>query len=129
MSVRVGDRVEVAGSVLLGCSFAGLGTISIITNQHFIIMVFTTSFHCGIAGVLLALLSPALAADPVVQLHKGDHVAIVGSGLADRQQHHGWLEALIHRANPEAQLTFRNLGFAADEVDLHPRSADDRLCP
>ena len=87
-------------------------------------MVFNTPFHRGLAGVLLALLNPAIAADPVVQLHRGDHVAIVGSGLADRQQHHGWLEALIHRANLDAQLTFRNLGFAADEVNLHPRSAD-----
>jgi mono/diheme cytochrome c family protein/glucose/arabinose dehydrogenase len=57
-----------------------------------------------------------------LQLQKGDHIAIVGSGLADRQQHHGWLEALIHRAYPELELTVRNLGFAADEVNLHPRS-------
>ena len=87
-------------------------------------MVFQKIFHSGLAGVLLTLLSASFAADPLVQLHKGDHVAIVGSGLADRQQHHGWLEALIHKANPEAQLTFRNLGFAADEINLHPRSAD-----
>ena len=64
------------------------------------------------------------AAEPLVALKKGDHVAIVGSGLADRQQHHGWLEALIHRAYPELDLTVRNLGFAADEVNLRPRSDD-----
>jgi azurin/glucose/arabinose dehydrogenase len=64
------------------------------------------------------------AAEPLVTLKKGDHVAIVGSGLADRQQHHGWLEALIHRAYPDLELTVRNLGFAADEVNLRPRSAD-----
>ena len=87
-------------------------------------MVFHKISHRGLAGVLLTLISVSFAADPLVQLHKGDHVAIVGSGLADRQQHHGWLEALIHKANPEAQLTFRNLGFAADEINLHPRSAD-----
>ncbi len=63
------------------------------------------------------------AVEPLVALEKGDHVAIVGSGLADRQQHHGWLEALIHRAYPELDLTVRNLGFAADEVNLRPRSA------
>ena len=57
-----------------------------------------------------------------LELKKGDHVAIVGSGLADRQQHHGWLEALIHRAYPELDLTVRNLGFATDEVNRHPRS-------
>jgi hypothetical protein len=95
-----------------------------ISNDHFLIMTFKTIFHYGFAGVLLALLSPLSAAEALVKLQKGDHIAIVGSGLADRQQHHGWLEALIHQANPDAQLTIRNLGFAADEVNVHPRSAD-----
>ena len=63
----------------------------------------------------------SLQAAPL-QLQKGDQVAIVGSGLADRQQHHAWLEALIHKAYPDLNLTIRNLGFAADEVDVHPRS-------
>jgi len=57
-----------------------------------------------------------------LELHKGDHVAIVGSGLADRQQHYAWLETLIHKAYPNLELTVRNLGFTADEVSLHPRS-------
>ncbi len=56
------------------------------------------------------------------ELKNGDHIAIVGSGLADRQQHHGWLESLIHKAYPDLELTVRNLGFAADEVNVHPRS-------
>jgi hypothetical protein len=68
----------------------------------------------------IAALSPARA-DALV-LQKDDHVAIVGSGLADRQQHHAWLETLIHKAHPSLNLTVRNLGFAADEVNLHPRS-------
>ncbi len=57
-----------------------------------------------------------------LELKKGDHVAIVGSALADRQQHHAWLETLIHKAYPDLELTVRNLGFAADEVNVHPRS-------
>ena len=57
-----------------------------------------------------------------LELKKGDHIAITGSGLADRQQHHAWLETLIHRAYPDLDLTIRNLGFATDEVNLHPRS-------
>lgn len=72
---------------------------------------------------LLALLgvfeSPGQAQ---LELQKGDHIAIVGSGLADRQQHHGWLESLIHKAYPDHELTVRNLGIAADEVNVHPRS-------
>jgi azurin/glucose/arabinose dehydrogenase len=87
-------------------------------------MAFKSTLHLGIAGVFLALHVSATAAAPLVQLQKGDHIAIVGSGLADRQQHHGWLEALIHKTYPDAELTIRNLGFAADEINLHPRSAD-----
>jgi mono/diheme cytochrome c family protein/glucose/arabinose dehydrogenase len=74
---------------------------------------------------LLFFLSAFAAILPVqaqLSLQKGDHIAIVGSGLADRQQHHGWLESLIHKAYPDLELTVRNLGFAADEVNVHPRS-------
>ncbi|WP_196300575.1 hypothetical protein, partial [Streptococcus pneumoniae] len=35
-----------------------------------------------------------------------------------------WFEALIHKAYPEAELTIRNLGFATDEINVQPRSAD-----
>ncbi len=74
-----------------------------------------------VLGITLLFGSAALQAQSL-ELQKGDHIAIVGSGLADRQQHHGWLEALVHRAFPDLDLTVRNLGFAADEVNLHPRS-------
>jgi mono/diheme cytochrome c family protein/glucose/arabinose dehydrogenase len=69
---------------------------------------------------LLLALTVSLQAE--ITLQKGDHIAIVGSALADRQQHHGWLESLIHKAYPDLELTVRNLGFAADEVNVHPRS-------
>jgi len=69
---------------------------------------------------LLLVFSASLHAE--IDLKKGDHIAIVGSGLADRQQHHGWLESLVHKAYPDLELTVRNLGFAADEVNVHPRS-------
>lgn len=77
--------------------------------------------------ILTSLLTLAVYALPAetpakLELKKGDNVAIVGSGLADRQQHHGWLESLIHKAYPDLELTVRNLGFAADEVNVHPRS-------
>jgi azurin/glucose/arabinose dehydrogenase len=87
-------------------------------------MTFQSTFHLGITALILLLPGPASAAEPLVRLQQGDHIAIVGSGLADRQQHHGWLEALIHKAHPEANLTIRNLGFAADEINVRPRSAD-----
>ncbi len=71
--------------------------------------------------VALAFLTQAISAAPL-ELHKGDQIAIVGSGFADRQQHHAWLETLIQKAYPDLDLTVRNLGFATDEVNVHPRS-------
>jgi len=80
------------------------------------------SYLLGLTAAIFVMQSAAHAAEALLQLKKGDNVAIVGSGLADRQQHHGWLEALIHRANPELDLTIRNLGFSADEINVRPRS-------
>ena len=64
-------------------------------------MTFTRLSTVHLAAACLFSSGPLFAAEPLVQLKKGDQVAIVGSGLADRQQHHAWLETLIHRAYPE----------------------------
>ncbi|MFM9964764.1 MAG: SGNH/GDSL hydrolase family protein, partial [Planctomycetaceae bacterium] len=50
-------------------------------------------------------------------LNKGDHICIVGNTLAERMQHFGWLETLIHARFPEHELVFRNLGYSGDEID------------
>ena len=52
----------------------------------------------------------------------GDNVAYIGNTLADRMQHHGWLETYIHALLPEHDLTFRNLGYSGDEVKLRQRA-------
>ena len=78
----------------------------------------------GIFATCIATFSLSYAAEPLIELKPQDHVAIVGSGLADRQQHHAWFEAMIHQAYPTANLTIRNLGFAADEITLQHRSDD-----
>lgn len=85
-------------------------------------MALKSSFLLG--ATLLALFSSTNAAEPLLQLQKGDHIAIVGSGLADRQQHHGWFESLIQKAYAGDELKIRNLGFSADEINVHPRSKD-----
>jgi glucose/arabinose dehydrogenase/azurin len=56
------------------------------------------------------------------ELNQGDHICYVGNTLADRMQHHGWLETLIQTRFPDKNLVFRNLGFPADEVNNMPRS-------
>jgi hypothetical protein len=58
------------------------------------------------------------------RFNPGDRVAIVGNGLADRMQHHGWLEAMIQTQNPAHQIVVRNLSFAGDEVATRARSKD-----
>ncbi len=60
--------------------------------------------------------SSVIAAEPLT-LNKGDHIAIVGNTLAERMQHHGWLETLIHARFPQHELVFRNLGYPGDEID------------
>ena len=69
----------------------------------------------------LCFTSPATAA-PKIEILPGNHIAYIGNTLADRMQHHAWLETYLHAAYPNHQLTIRNLGFAGDELTLRPRS-------
>lgn len=59
-----------------------------------------------------------------LELQPGGHICYVGNTLADRMQHHSWLETYLHAIYPVHQLTVRNLGFAADEIDHRQRSAN-----
>lgn len=77
--------------------------------------------------LLMAAMLPAQA--QTLELKKGDRIAVVGNTLADRQQHFGWLESLILKANPDLDLVVRNLGFAADELTVQPRSKDVQPLP
>ena len=77
---------------------------------------------CKTLTLLLALTLSAVLPAQTLQLQKGDNIAYVGSGLADRQQHYGNLEALIHQANADKELVIRNLGFSGDEVHTRHRS-------
>ena len=56
------------------------------------------------------------------KFQKGDTVAIVGNGLADRMQHDGWTETLIQSAAPGMKLTFRNMSLTGDRPNNYPRS-------
>ncbi len=77
--------------------------------------------------VLVLLLSTTTAVfavqpDKGFELKPGDHICYIGNTMADRMQHDGWLETYIHATHPDFDLTFRNLGFAGDEVAVRPRS-------
>ncbi|MCY2933758.1 MAG: GDSL-type esterase/lipase family protein [Planctomycetota bacterium] len=64
------------------------------------------------------------ASAEVLEIKKGDHIAIVGNTLADRMQHDGWLEARLQARFPDSNLVIRNLGFSGDELSLRLRSAN-----
>lgn len=68
--------------------------------------------------------SQAVAQNAGLNLAHGDHISIIGNTLADRMQHEGWLETVLHVRFPEHELTIRNLGYSGDELTLRLRSAD-----
>jgi len=87
----------------------------------------------GLALLILAAAAPAPArlhaADqakpaPSLEIRHGDHIALIGNTLADRMQHHGWLEAHLYSRFPKQDLVIRNLGFSGDELTLRLRSQD-----
>jgi mono/diheme cytochrome c family protein len=53
---------------------------------------------------------------------KGDVIAEIGNGLADRMQHDGWTETWLQVANPDKELAFRNLSHTGDRPGHYPRS-------
>src|SRR5580658_11325191 len=73
----------------------------------------------ALLGALIVRGQQALAPE----LKPGDHVAIIGSALADRFQHSGWLETYLYTRYPDYNLVFRNLAVPADEVALRHRPA------
>ncbi|MCE9547857.1 MAG: HEAT repeat domain-containing protein, partial [Planctomycetia bacterium] len=64
----------------------------------------------------------ATAEVPRLELHPGDHVVLIGSGLAERMQYFGNFETLLHERFPTHKLVVRNLAWSADEPYLRPRS-------
>lgn len=79
------------------------------------------SMIVALAAAVAFFVSVANAAP--LEFQKGDHICIVGNTLAERMQHHGWLETLLHSRFPRHQLVIRNLGFSGDELTLRLRSA------
>ena len=75
-----------------------------------------------IALVGLALAGAAACTTAEWQFQEDDHIVIIGNALADRMQHHGWLEAYLQAELPELQLVIRNQGFSGDRIDHRPRS-------
>jgi putative heme-binding domain-containing protein len=73
-------------------------------------------------GVLAAVCAVAPGAWSAGFITQGDRIAFIGNGLADRMQHHGWLETYLHGAYPHEELVIRNMGFTGDQVSSRPRN-------
>lgn len=56
------------------------------------------------------------------QFQKGDTIAILGNGLADRMQHDGWTETLLQSELRDLELRFRNMSLTGDRPNDYPRS-------
>ena len=54
---------------------------------------------------------------------KGDRIAILGNGLADRMQHDGWTETLLQSELTGQEITFRNMSLSGDRPNSYPRSS------
>jgi glucose/arabinose dehydrogenase/lysophospholipase L1-like esterase len=81
----------------------------------------------NLAGLIKSLLSVlalfgATATVDALDVNKGEHIVLLGNTLAERMQHHGWLETYAQLAMPEKELVFRNHGFSGDKVDKRPRN-------
>ena len=64
------------------------------------------NWKTGISLIAFVFLQPIyVQADPL-ELHKNDHISIIGNTLADRMQHDGWLESLIQSRFPNSEVRF-----------------------
>lgn len=72
------------------------------------------------ACVLSTLAAVASAAEPF-PLREGDVVAFVGNTFLERDHRDGYIELALTMSAPEADVTFRNLGWSGDTVDGRAR--------
>ena len=72
---------------------------------------------------LAAAVVLGMTTSQALELNKGDHVVLIGNALAERMQHHGWLESYAQAAMPDKELVFRNQGFGGDKVNNRPRNS------
>jgi len=75
----------------------------------------------SVSSLCLSVLICANALAQELVLQPGDHISVLGNGLAEGFQRDGWLETLFQAQFSERHLSFRNLGFDGDEVSLRMR--------
>ncbi|MBT5250177.1 MAG: hypothetical protein HOB33_06755 [Bacteroidetes Order II. Incertae sedis bacterium] len=81
-----------------------------------------TSSRIGLLTLATVLLLSGCREQPSMDIRQDDHIVIIGNALADRMQHHGWLESYLQQELRGFDLVIRNHGFSGDRVDHRPRS-------
>lgn len=79
---------------------------------------------CSLCLLVAFALARTNASAGALAFNSDDHVSLIGNGLAEGFQRDGWLETLFQARFPEKHLSFRNLGFAGDELTLRMRCAN-----
>ena len=71
-----------------------------------------------IVSYLLAAALVAPAADPAkpFEFKDGDRIVWIGNTLVEREQRYGYWETALIAANPDKNITVRNLGWSGDTV-------------
>ncbi|WP_165251441.1 SGNH/GDSL hydrolase family protein [Paludisphaera soli] len=71
-----------------------------------------------VAGLLLVFTASTAVAEPPPpwDFQDGDRVVLVGDTFIEREQRYAYLETVLTIANPDKDLTFRNLGWSGDTV-------------
>ncbi len=81
--------------------------------------------------LLSAAFALLIAAEPVkpFEFKDGDRVAWIGGTLVEREQRYGHWETALIAANPDKNITFRNLGWSGDTVHAESRGRFDFNSP
>ncbi len=53
---------------------------------------------------------------------KGETIVFLGNSLAERMEHFGYFETLLHNQFPTSEITFRNMGFPGHTPSFRPES-------
>ena len=76
-------------------------------------------------GVAVIFASSVVAAEPTAALSDGDRVTLIGGTLIERAQQYGYWETVLTCRYPARRITFRNLGWSADDVKAEAWSGFD----
>lgn len=86
------------------------------------------SFRAVLVGALMLMVGSwclAIRAAEPFQLREGDRVLWLGDTFVEREVDYGVLESALTMAYPDRQVTFRNLGWAADSPLGRSRASFD----